>query len=46
MHGRVVCMGRGACVVGCVCGGGVCIAGEMATATDSTHHTGMHSCSM
>ena len=30
-----------------ICGGGrACVAGEMATATDSTHHTGMHSCSL
>ena len=31
---------------GCVCiaGGGVCMAGEMATAADGTHPTGMHSC--
>ena len=25
-------------------GGGACMAGEMATAADSTHSTGMHSC--
>ena len=45
-------MGGGACVAGCVCGGGgwvhawqgPCIAGEMATAADGTHPTGMHSC--
>ena len=40
--------GRGGCVGGGgICGGGrACVAGEMATATDSTHHTGMHSCSL
>ena len=32
---------RGACVAG----GGACEAGEMATAVDGTHPTGMHSCS-
>ena len=26
-------------------GGGACVAGEMATAVDGTHPTGMHSCS-
>ena len=26
-------------------GGGVCVAGETATAADGTHPTGMHSCS-
>ena len=31
VHGRVVCMAGG------------CVAGEMATAVDSTHPTGMHS---
>ena len=36
--------GRGACVAGGVCGQGhACMAGEMATATDGTHPTGMHS---
>ena len=29
---------------GCMCGG-ACMAGNMATAADSTHPTGMHSCS-
>ena len=33
MHGREGMHGRGACM-----------AGEMATAVDSTHPTGMHSC--
>ena len=32
VHGRVACMAGG------------CVAGEMATAVDSTHPTGMHSC--
>ena len=36
-----VCMAEGACVAG----GGACVAGEMATAVDGTHPTGMHSCS-
>ena len=35
MHGR-----------GGVCGGGACVAGEMATAADGTHPTGMHSCTL
>ena len=40
------CIEWGACVNG---GGGVhgreaCVTGEMATAADSTHPTGMHSC--
>ena len=38
----------GACMVGCVAGGmawqGACVAGEMATAADGTHPTGVHSC--
>ena len=44
-------MAGGACMARvCVCGGGMCgrrgacIAGEMATAVDGTHPTGMHSC--
>ena len=28
----------------CMAGGGAYMAGEAATALDSTHHTGMHSC--
>ena len=42
--------GRGACAVvrhvwwGCVCVRLGCMAGEMATAADGTHPTGMHSC--
>ena len=42
--------GWGACMVGgcmagvCVVGGGACMAGEMATAAESMHPTGMHSC--
>ena len=50
--GVVVCMAGGVCMVGCgawVCmvggGGGGCMAGDMATAADGTHPTGMHSCS-
>ena len=42
MHGRGV-HGRGACVAG---GGGACMAGEMATAVESTYPTGMHSCEL
>ena len=34
-----VCMEKGACMAG-----GECIAEETATAADSTHATGMHSC--
>ena len=37
MHGVCVCVWG-------VMGGGACMAGEMATAADSTHPTGMHSC--
>ena len=43
-------MAGGMCGWGCawqggVCGGGgACMAGETATAADSTHPTGMHSC--
>ena len=44
MHGGVCGKGghawRGACMVG----GGACVAGETATAVDSMHPTGMHSC--
>ena len=29
---------------GCAWQGGACVAGEMATAADGTHPTGMHSC--
>ena len=36
MHGGGMCGGV-------ICGGG-CAAGETATAVDSTHPTGMHSC--
>ena len=36
---------QGACVAGgCVHGRGACMAGEMATAADGAHPTGMHSC--
>ena len=52
MHGRGaclvvggVCMAKGRqFMVGGMCGGGACVAGEMATAADGTHPTGMHSC--
>ena len=36
--------GRGVCLAGGVCGGGACIAGEMAIAAGGTHPPGMHSC--
>ena len=41
MHGRESVCGR-VCMAGG--GGGAYVAGETATATDSTHPTGMHSC--
>ena len=54
MHGRGhawqgACMAGGMCGRGCVWQGGVhgqgtCVTGEMATAVDGTHPTGMHSC--
>ena len=53
MHGREVCIAggehvwqRGACVVGGHTwqGGHACVAGEMATAADGTHLTGMQPC--
>ena len=56
LSGRGTCMaggvcGKGACMAGGMCGGGMhgggggaCVAGEMATAVDGTHPTGMHSC--
>ena len=37
--------GRGS-MAGGVHGRGMCMAGEMATAADGTHPTGMHSCSL
>ena len=45
MHGRGYMYGR-VCVwqVGMHVGGGVCMAGETATAAGGTHPTGMHSC--
>ena len=55
MHGEVVCMAGGHVWWGvCVAGGmfagvyvlGVYIARDTTTAADSTHPTGMHSCSM
>ena len=45
MHGRG-CMAGGSCMAAGMCGrGGACVAVETATAADSTHPTGMHSCS-
>ena len=48
--GRGVCMAGRACMAGgyaswgtCMAGG-ACVAGETATAVDSMHPTGMHSC--
>ena len=35
---------QGACMVGGMHGRGACMAGKMATAADSTHPNGMHSC--
>ena len=49
MCGSGVCVvggmhGRGLCMV-CACmAGGARVAGEMATAADGTHPTGVHSC--
>ena len=39
-------MARVACVAGRACVAGACMAGEMVTAADSKHPTGMHSCSI
>ena len=36
--------GSGACVARGMCGRGACVAGEIVTAADGTHPTGMHSC--
>ena len=50
MHGRGhawwggMCGRVCVCVAGGMCGRGACLAGEMATAADGTHPTGMHSC--
>ena len=52
VHGRGTCMVEGVCMAraGDVHGRGVymawgaCVAGEMATAVDGVHPTGMHSC--
>ena len=44
MHGREHAWQWGMHGGGCAGQGGVCIAGEMATAGDGTHPTGMHSC--
>ena len=41
--GQGACMVVGVCVTGGVHGRGGCMAGEMATAVDGTHPTGMHS---
>ena len=38
------CMPRGCAWLGGMHGQGACVAGETATAADSTHPTGMHSC--
>ena len=43
MHGRGH-VWQGACMAGGMHGRGTCMAGEMATAADSKHPTGMHSC--
>ena len=44
MHGRGHAW-QGACVAGGMRGNGrACVVGEVATATDCTHPTGMHSC--
>ena len=45
-QGGWVCMVGGTCVArGAYVAGGACMVGETATAADSTHPTGMHSCS-
>ena len=47
MRGRGYVWRRGACVVkrgACMAKRGACMAGDMATAADGTHPTGMHSC--
>ena len=46
VHARGTCMAGGHVWQGGMCGvaGGAIMAGEMATATDGTHPTGMHSC--
>ena len=45
VHGRGAWVVRGACVVGCgMCGRGACAAGEMVTAANGMHPSGMHSC--
>ena len=51
MHGMGGMHGNGACMAGGVhvrghAWQGVCLAGETATAADSTHPTGMHPCVM
>ena len=43
MHGKGV-HGKGTCMAGGVHGRGSCMAGEMATAADSMHPTGINSC--
>ena len=45
MAGGEAVRGKVACMAGGGWGGkGACITGEMATAVDGTHPTGMHSC--
>ena len=44
MHGEGGVHGEGVCVTGGHVWQGVCMAGETATAVDSTHPAGMHSC--
>ena len=44
MHGRGCAWQKGHAWQGGMRGRGVCMAGEMATAADGTHPTGMHSC--
>ena len=39
-----ICLAGGTCVARKVCMVGACMAGEMATAADGTHPTGIHSC--
>ena len=44
MRGRGCAWQGGACVARGMCGRGACMAGEIVTAADGTHPTGMHSC--
>ena len=41
VHGTGECVAKGVVRGG---GGGLCVAGETATAADGTHTTGIHSC--